>query len=48
MRAGQFDAVSYLTSRDDIAAVIRSEGETALLGAALAIGPLQGVIVARG
>jgi hypothetical protein len=44
VRAGELDAVSYVTGRDDIAALIRSEGEQALLGAALAIGPLQGVI----
>lgn len=44
VRAGQIDAVSYVTGRDDIAALIRSQGEQALLGAALAIGPLQGVI----
>jgi hypothetical protein len=44
VRAGQLDAVSYVTGQDDIAAFIRNDGDKARLGAALAIGPLKGVI----
>ena len=44
VHAGQIDAVSYVTGRDDIASLIRSEGEHALLGRPLAIGPLHRVI----
>jgi hypothetical protein len=44
VRAAQIDAVSYVTGRDEIAAIIRREAERAMLGTALAIGPLQSVI----
>jgi hypothetical protein len=44
VRAGRLDRVSYVTNRRDVAAVVRGEGEAALLGTALTVGPLQAVI----